>query len=79
MSQSNFDSIRRAILEKKYIPLNRKGKLFQEMLREGWELKAIDRSLCVMTRVHAGFHYTRTIVGSPLFPKIESKFYKIVK
>lgn len=79
MSNSNLEAARRSILGKRYTVLNRKGKLFQEMIREGWTLKVLDRNLCVMTREHAGFHYTRTIVGNSLFPKVESKFQKVEK
>lgn len=79
MDQNKLDNARREILGKKYTVLNRKGRLFQEMIREGWNLKLLDRNLCVMTRVHGGFHYTRTIVGSSMFPKVDSKYKKVEK
>lgn len=79
MSNSNLEAARRSIMGKRYTVLNRKGKLFQEMFREGWTLKVLDRNLCVMTRVHGGFLYTRAIVGNSLFPKVESTFQKVEK
>lgn len=79
MSNSNLEHARETILDQKYTPFNRKGILLQDMLKEGWEFESIDGTQCVMTRVHSGFHYTRTITGTILRPKIMSEFYRITK
>lgn len=77
MSNSNLGHAGATILAQKYTPFNRKGMLLQNMLKEGWEFESINGSKCVMTRVYRGFHYTRTITGNVLIPKVMSEFYRV--
>lgn len=76
MKTQVFTTAEEYILGQKYNVLNRKARMIQDLVRNGWEMLIPGPGLFVLTKVEAGLTFTTAVSGSMFFPTTNTKMEK---